>query len=208
MMGEISSMTSLTSQGKSGSFFYYTADGKYMLKTISYRQYKFLRTILEDYFYYIKKNPDTLITKFFGLHKLIQKNNFGQEIGRSYFVIMANVFNTKQKITQRFDIKGSWYGRQTTDSDPMAVRKDNDFKKREPIYLAEEERRKLLGVIKRDAEFFEKHQIIDYSLLIGVIKKSDNQSDISEGRYESRLMRQDDDFELQQTKIYFGNGTV
>lgn len=34
MLGEMSSMTELTSQGKSGSFFYYTADGKYMLKTI------------------------------------------------------------------------------------------------------------------------------------------------------------------------------
>jgi len=71
MMGEVSSMTSLTSQGKSGSFFYYTADGKYMLKTIQYREYRFLRSILEDYYYYIKKNKDTLITKFFGLHKLI-----------------------------------------------------------------------------------------------------------------------------------------
>lgn len=46
MMGEVSSMTSLTSQGKSGSFFYYTSDGKYMLKTVSYREYKFLRSIL------------------------------------------------------------------------------------------------------------------------------------------------------------------
>lgn len=47
MMGEVNSMTSLTSQGKSGSFFYYTADGKYMLKTIQYREYRFLRDILE-----------------------------------------------------------------------------------------------------------------------------------------------------------------
>lgn len=37
MLGEVNSMTSLTSQGKSGSFFYYTADGKYMLKTIRYK---------------------------------------------------------------------------------------------------------------------------------------------------------------------------
>ncbi len=64
-------MSGLTSQGKSGSFFYYTADGKYMLKTVHYREYKFLRKILKDYYYYIKQNPDTLITKFFGLHKLI-----------------------------------------------------------------------------------------------------------------------------------------
>jgi 1-phosphatidylinositol-4-phosphate 5-kinase len=57
MLGEVNSMTSLTSQGKSGSFFYYTADGKYMLKTIQYREYKFLRKILKDYYHYIKKNP-------------------------------------------------------------------------------------------------------------------------------------------------------
>ncbi len=37
MLGEVNSMTSLTSQGKSGSFFYYTADGKFMLKTIRYK---------------------------------------------------------------------------------------------------------------------------------------------------------------------------
>jgi 1-phosphatidylinositol-4-phosphate 5-kinase len=57
MLGEVNSMTSLTSQGKSGSFFYYTADGKYMLKTIRYKEYKFLRAILKDYYSYIKSNP-------------------------------------------------------------------------------------------------------------------------------------------------------
>lgn len=133
-------MTSLTSQGKSGSFFYYTADGKYMLKTIKYRQYKFLRTILEDYYYYLKKNPDSMITKFYGLHKLIEKNEKGEEICRSYFVIMANVFNTKQRIVERYDVKGSWIGRETTDIDPLATKKDNDFKKRPPIILQPKER--------------------------------------------------------------------
>lgn len=71
MMGEVTSLSGLTSQGKSGSFFYYTADGKYMLKTIHYREYKHLRKILKDYYFHLKKYPDTLITKFFGLHKLI-----------------------------------------------------------------------------------------------------------------------------------------
>lgn len=94
MLGEVNSMTSLTSQGKSGSFFYYTADGKYMLKTIRYKEYKFLRVILKDYYSYIRTNPETLITRFFGLHKLLEKNEKGEIIGRIYFVIMANVFNT------------------------------------------------------------------------------------------------------------------
>lgn len=89
-----------------------------------------MRSILEDYYHYIKQNPDTLITKFFGLHKLIERNDKGQETGRSYFVIMANVFNTREKISERYDIKGSWQGRETLDSDPLATKKDNDFKKR------------------------------------------------------------------------------
>lgn len=87
---------------------------------------------------------------------------------------MANVFNTKEKIVQRFDIKGSWFGRETHDKDPSATKKDNDFKKRDPIYLETEERQRLLKIIRSDADFFEQHNIIDYSLLIGVIKKSEN----------------------------------
>jgi len=48
---------------------------------------------------------------------------------------MANVFNTREKIVERFDIKGSWYGRDNLDTDPSATKKDNDFKKRGPIKL-------------------------------------------------------------------------
>jgi 1-phosphatidylinositol-4-phosphate 5-kinase len=42
-----------------------------MLKTIHYREYKKLRGLLQPYYEYIRQNPQTLITKFFGLHKLI-----------------------------------------------------------------------------------------------------------------------------------------
>ena len=64
---------------------------------------------------------------------------------------MANVFNTREKIVERFDIKGSWYGRDNLDTDPSATKKDNDFKKRGPIKLPYEYKKRLLGIIKRDA---------------------------------------------------------
>jgi hypothetical protein len=67
---------------------------------------------------------------------------------------MANVFNTREKIVERYDIKGSWYGRDTADKDPTSTKKDNDFKKRAPIFLEEEERTKLLAIIAKDALFF------------------------------------------------------
>ena len=71
-----------------------------------------------------------MITKFYGLHKLIEKDNNGEVIGKSYFVIMANVFNTSALIAETYDVKGSWFGRENNDPNPKATKKDNDFKKR------------------------------------------------------------------------------
>ena len=42
MLGNFMCLTEQSSTGKSGSFFYYTADGKFMLKTISHEEFYFL----------------------------------------------------------------------------------------------------------------------------------------------------------------------
>ena len=61
--GNLSTLAELTSSGKSGSFFYYSADGKYTLKTISREEFHFLRKILKNYYNHIMDNPNTLIIK-------------------------------------------------------------------------------------------------------------------------------------------------
>ena len=91
-MGNMFSLEEQCSAGKSGSFFYYSNDGKFMLKTITKSEFHFLRKILKDYYQHLEKNAHTLITRFYGLHKLkFQKNKKYQRI---YFVIMGNVFMT------------------------------------------------------------------------------------------------------------------
>jgi len=77
------------------------------------------------------KHPHTLITRFFGLHKIkYKKENAGYE--RIYFIIMANVFNTTRKINVRYDLKGSKHGRITKKKaddviDPSVALKDLDL---------------------------------------------------------------------------------
>lgn len=44
-----------------------------------------------------------------------------------YLLVMNNFFNTKDKITDRYDIKGSWVGRQNTTG--RGVKKDLNFLK-------------------------------------------------------------------------------
>ena len=62
-MGRVSSLTELCSSGKSGSFFYYSEDGKYMLKTVSEKEFEFLKRILKDYYHHVMNNNNTLMTK-------------------------------------------------------------------------------------------------------------------------------------------------
>lgn len=71
VMGNLSNLTEQCSRGKSNSFFYYTKDNKFMLKTISKKEFYFFRKILKSYFNHIINNYNTLITRVFGLHKMM-----------------------------------------------------------------------------------------------------------------------------------------
>jgi len=108
-MGRINSLKSQCSAGKSGSLFYYTTDGLYMLKTISHDEFEHFKAIMKNYYHHMLAYPHTMLTRFYGLHKI--KFTRTTRIERVYFVIMANVFNTKQSIDVRYDLKGSLYGR-------------------------------------------------------------------------------------------------
>merc|ERR1719326_620499 len=78
VLGNLASLPELSSEGKSGAFFYYTADGKYMMKTVAGKEKRLLKSILQRYYEYITKNPGTLIVRFLGLHCLrVCKENTG-----------------------------------------------------------------------------------------------------------------------------------
>ena len=104
----------LFSSGKSGSFFYYTEDGKFMLKTIRREEFKLMKSILKSYYDHLTvDNPDTLISRIFGLHKILFYRKKSKTTKKIYFCIMNNVFNTVNKIDRRYDLKGSTRGRST-----------------------------------------------------------------------------------------------
>lgn len=105
MLGKITSLHEQCSSGKSGSFFYYTACGKFLIKTISRREFKFFKNILSDYFAHFQQYPHTLLMRTFGLHK------FKYSSRKLYLTVTANVFNTSKEVHMRYDLKGSVVGR-------------------------------------------------------------------------------------------------
>lgn len=172
-------LTELCSSGKSGSFFYYTSDGNFMLKTIRKAEFKLMKRMLREYYDHLTENNiDSLISRIYGLHKVIFYRKKHKMKKKIYFCIMNNVFCTPNKIDYRYDLKGSTQGRATRfdeskPRDHTIALKDLDFlRTNQKFKVGGEYKQRLNQIITLDTKFFAKVGIIDYSLLVGVHEKA------------------------------------
>ncbi|KAK4869794.1 hypothetical protein LT330_005518 [Penicillium expansum] len=161
-------LSELGSPGKSGSFFYFSRDYKYIIKTIHHSEHKLLRKILPEYYRHVENNPNTLISQFYGLHRV--KMAYGRKI---HFVVMNNLFPPHRDIHQTFDLKGSTIGRDLQESDlernPRATMKDlNWVRRNRHLECGPPKREFFIEQLKRDVVLLQRLKIMDYSLLVGI----------------------------------------
>ncbi|AMD21661.1 HFL195Cp [Eremothecium sinecaudum] len=169
-------LSELNSPGKSGSFFYFSRDYKYIIKTIHHSEHKHLRRVLQDYYHHVKSNPDTLVCQFYGLHRVKMPISFKNKVKnrRIYFIVMNNLFPPHLEMHTTFDLKGSTLGRYTKapntgDGEPRPVLKDlNWLEQRMTIQFGPAKGQKFLTQLKKDVEFLSRLNIMDYSLLLGI----------------------------------------
>eukprot|EP00607_Mallomonas_marina_P009291 CAMPEP_0182418550 /NCGR_PEP_ID=MMETSP1167-20130531/2951_1 /TAXON_ID=2988 /ORGANISM="Mallomonas Sp, Strain CCMP3275" /LENGTH=810 /DNA_ID=CAMNT_0024592807 /DNA_START=157 /DNA_END=2589 /DNA_ORIENTATION=- len=154
------------SNSKSGQFFFYSHDGRYMIKTQTSEETKFLNRILPHYYKYVTENPDTLLVRFLGIHR-VKMYHLKRKV---HFVIMTSVFDTPEEINVIYDLKGSLIGRKATEAERKkgGVLKDLDLMEDGTKIQLGSKRETFLKQIRRDANFLAQHNIMDYSLLIGM----------------------------------------
>ena len=86
---------------------------------------------------------------------------------------MGNLFNGGKELTQRYDLKGSLFGRTARKSGKVisstVALKDLDFIDDE-LHIKLDQRHKLMFIktLRADIQFLASHRIIDYSLLVGI----------------------------------------
>lgn len=162
------------SEGKSGSFLYFSSDLKYLVKTVELEEIEQLIRMLSDYVSHIICNKSSLLPRYLGAYSITMYNL------TINFVITLNIFPQDTIISERYDLKGSWvnrhaikdskrrnYGTQLLNKCPLY--KDNDLQGRfniDPI-VAEE----IVKILALDTDFLQKRNLMDYSLLVGVIKQ-------------------------------------
>ncbi|MCJ1308710.1 Phosphatidylinositol-4-phosphate 5-kinase [Agyrium rufum] len=171
-------LSELGSPGKSGSFFYFSRDYKYIIKTIHHAEHKLLRKILREYYAHVVQNPNTLISQFYGLHRV--KIPYGKKI---HFVVMNNLFPPHRDIHQTFDLKGSTIGRDFKEDElaanPRATLKDLNWLRRNyHLEFGPQKKDLFVQQMSRDVALLQRLNIMDYSLLVGI-------HDVSKGNEEN-----------------------
>ncbi|XP_042429823.1 phosphatidylinositol 4-phosphate 5-kinase 1-like [Zingiber officinale] len=152
----------LSSPGKSGSIFYLSQDERFLIKTLRKYELKILLKMLPNYYVHVGAYDNTLITKFFGLHRLTIK---GRKVR---FVVMGNMFRTELRIHRRYDLKGSSIGRCTGMHKTNGITTLKDLDLSYVFHLEKSWRESLFRQISLDCKFLESQSIIDYSLLLGL----------------------------------------
>lgn len=157
--------------GRSASFFYFTFDKKFLIKTISASEKKFLlHYLLSDYHNYLKTNEDSFLARILGIYSFRFDDN-----SKTRVMLQMNIFPNID-FEGIFDLKGSKLERSSFKSpnEPMEIQsgkiyKDLDFlntKKKISIEAVDVQRAKTSTY--NDSKFLREHNIIDYSMLLGI----------------------------------------
>lgn len=174
-------LSELGSPGKSGSFFYYSRDYRFIIKTIHHGEHKQLRRILKDYYKHVKENPNTLISQFYGLHRV--KMPFNKSgIKKVHFIVMNNLFPSQRDIHIKYDLKGSTWGRKyevpvnLKDLSNFTLKDLNWLERKDKIKFGPEKRKLFFEQLEKDVKLLQKINVMDYSLLLGIhdVKKGNN----------------------------------
>ena len=168
------------SNAKSGSFFFYSDDGKYVIKTVSTADAKHLERTLPSYCSHVSsssRDSPSLIAPFVGLYTVRM-----WWLKRSVlFVVMGSVFDTDGEVEKVFDLKGSVVGRMKGEGEEVG--KDGDFRRMVEewgggIWMRRAGGREEMGTsLARDLAWLKSENVMDYSMLVGVGKRGEGEEE-------------------------------
>lgn len=185
--------------GKSGSFFFFSHDKKYIIKTMTSEEVQVMLRILPGYVDHLRRSPNSLIAKIFGIFT-IEKDGFG----KVHVMLMENTlqFHDTNKIKCIFDLKGSRLSRSTKgEIKNTTIQKDIDFlkarRKSPKLFEMADFNKDLVSALRRDIYFLKSRGLLDYSLLFAI--EENDKADIDREVKEEQARK--DAFELNRQKL-------
>mmetsp|Transcript_13998 Transcript_13998/g.13603 ORF Transcript_13998/g.13603 Transcript_13998/m.13603 type:complete len:165 (+) Transcript_13998:377-871(+) len=152
--------------GKSSSFFFFTSNSQFAIKTLKPSELKLLTTsgFLSKYYHYLAENPYSMLTRYYGVYKI--KIKYMQPVS---VVVMDNLMGANANLlTSIYDLKGSTFKRLSKNPFKGTVLKDLNFlqNSRDRVKVNPALQNEIIRRIENDKNFLNSQYLMDYSLLI------------------------------------------
>lgn len=183
------------SEGASGAFLYYSRCDRFIVKTMTKDECDVLLRLLQDYVVYMERHPHSLLTRYYGCHALSMYGNVMyfvvmQNMMASGGATIHERYDLKGSWINRHSVAlergqktecrhcGTVYkvGRKSAlnqcparpnhEHEPNQTMRDMDWTYK--LRLDRETAQALGDMIVRDTEFLRRHNIMDYSLILGI----------------------------------------
>ena len=175
----------VSTNSRSGSAFFTTRDDRFILKTVPKKEADFLIALFPGYFLNLTQHKKTLLPKYYGLFCYVR----GVKTIR--VLIMNNILPRSCNFYHKYDLKGSTYSKRKQlkqkECGPIKTTlKDLDFLENWPdgFFLPQDIYKLLIRSIERDCKVLESYNIMDYSLLLGIVLAEEANSPVRPSRRE------------------------
>lgn len=180
---------------KSGAFFFYTADQRFLIKFIPGTHAHILWQQLPVYHDKILQNSNSLLTRILGLYRINLKHLNVNDVYN--VLVIENTFSSisdARGMDVVYDLKGSFINRLAKSDGAATALKDQDWLLSKQKIQLGPARDLFLSQLRADTEWLLKANINDYSLLLGIAYV--NAADIEESladRQLQQVLNDDDD---------------
>ena len=106
------------SQGKSGSFFFFSHDKKFIIKSMNDSELKTFFKIFEEFSRHLEKHPNSLFARVYGIFTVKM-----EDIVPVHLILLNNIIEGKPDLV--FDLKGSFINREVKKGESSVLKDVN-----------------------------------------------------------------------------------
>ena len=164
-----------TAAGASGSFFFFSHDRRFIVKTVAKEELKVILAILPSMHDHFVRNPSSIISRIYGVYTVKMKS-----YRPVHLILQQNTlrFDNNNDVSRVYDLKGSLFSRLVKSHRITAsttTLKDQNFINNQlhfaEVDLSAEDCHRINDVIRKDSDFLASMNIMDYSILLGIESK-------------------------------------
>jgi len=172
---------------KSGSYFIKSLNKKFFIKSIEKSEKSVLISMIYDYYNHLQKYGNkSLLMKIIGFYR-IKGDTKNQSL-----IMFNNILDIRTDLDLvKYDLKGSTKDREVDENSSVLL--DLNFINLDRMLYVGKFKEEIKEQLERDTELLRRYNIMDYSLLVGIISGEEDESQHPDGRgaisYDSNYAR-------------------